>query len=96
MQYWADLHLHSHYAMATSKDATPEQLVFWARRKGLTLIGTGDLTHPGWRAELQAKLEEAEDGLWRLKSAYHLPAGSGSTSGPNRPLCPGGRGLHHL
>lgn len=82
MQYWADLHLHSHYAMATSKDATPEQLVFWARRKGLTLIGTGDLTHPGWRAELQAKLEEAEDGLWRLKPAYHLPTGSDLPAAP--------------
>ena len=68
MKYWADLHLHSHYAMATSKDARPEQLVLWARRKGLTLIGTGDFTHPGWRAELSAKLEEAEDGLWRLRS----------------------------
>ena len=67
MQYWADLHLHSHYAMAASKDAHPEELAFWARQKGLTLIGTGDFTHPGWWAELHAKLEEAEDGLWRLK-----------------------------
>lgn len=67
MQYWADLHLHSHYAMAASKDARPEQLALWARWKGLTLIGTGDFTHPGWRAELRAKLEEAGDGLWRLK-----------------------------
>jgi len=67
MRYWADLHLHSHYALAASKDARPEQLALWARRKGLTLIGAGDFTHPGWRAELSAKLEEAEDGLWRLK-----------------------------
>ena len=73
MKYWADLHLHSHYALATSKDANPEQLAFWAQRKGLTLIGTGDFTHPGWRAELRTKLEEAEDGLWRLKPAYQRP-----------------------
>ncbi|HEY8391602.1 MAG TPA: endonuclease Q family protein [Capillibacterium sp.] len=78
MQLWADLHIHSHYAMAASKDARPEQLAFWARRKGLSLIGTGDFTHPGWRAELKAKLEEAEDGLWRLKpeaagSGWDLP-----------------------
>ena len=76
MQYWADLHLHSHYAMAASKDAIPEQRDFWARRKGLTLVGTGDLTHPGWRAELRTKLEEAEEGLWRLKPSYELPPGS--------------------
>lgn len=76
MHYWADLHVHSRYAMAASKEITPEQLVFWARRKGLTLIGTGDLTHPGWRDELRTKLEEAEEGLWRLKPSCELPPGS--------------------
>lgn len=83
MKYWADLHLHSPYAMATSKDTTPEQLVFWARRKGLTLIGTGDLTHPEWRAELRTKLEEAEAGLWRLKPAYQPPPGAELPAAPD-------------
>ena len=73
MEYWADLHLHSHYALATSKDANPQMLTFWAQRKGLTIIGTGDFTHPGWRAELALKLEEAEEGLWRLKPGYTVP-----------------------
>lgn len=82
MHYWADLHLHSRYAMAASRDTNPEQLVFWARRKGLTLIGTGDLTHPGWRAELRDKLEEAEDGLWRLKPSCKLPPGSDLPAAP--------------
>ena len=72
MKYWADLHLHSRYSLATSRDTTPEKLVFWAERKGLALIGTGDLTHPAWREELRTKLEAAEDGLWRLKKAYHI------------------------
>ncbi|HBG16173.1 MAG TPA: DNA helicase UvrD, partial [Firmicutes bacterium] len=45
MKFWADLHLHSRYSMATSKDSNPEKLVHWAGRKGLALIGTGDLTH---------------------------------------------------
>ena len=45
----ADLHIHSRYSMATSKDGTPEMLDLWARKKGITLLGTGDMTHPIWR-----------------------------------------------
>lgn len=42
----ADLHTHSKYSRATSKECVPEYLDLWARRKGLDLIGTGDFTHP--------------------------------------------------
>jgi uncharacterized protein (TIGR00375 family) len=72
MKLWADLHIHSRYSMATSKKITPESLVFWAERKGLTIIGTGDFTHPLWRQELREKLEAAEDGLWKLKKDYYI------------------------
>lgn len=69
MEFCADLHLHSHYSMATSKDCIPPVLAQWAQRKGLKLIGTGDCTHPGWRQELRNWLEPvpAEDGVYRLK-----------------------------
>lgn len=43
------------------------------RKKGLDLIGTGDLTHPIWRQELREKLKPAEDGLYVLKEEYRLP-----------------------
>ena len=45
-------------------------LDYWARIKGIQIIGTGDLTHPGWLAELQEKLEPAEEGLFRLKESF--------------------------
>lgn len=70
MRFWADLHIHSKYSIATSKDCEPETLAYWATRKGLTLIGTGDLTHPAWRQILKDRLEPAEDGLWQLKKEY--------------------------
>ena len=73
MKQIADLHIHSKYSMATSKDGTPEMLDFWARKKGITLIGTGDMTHPVWRQELKEKLIPAEQGLFRLKDEYVLP-----------------------
>mgnify|MGYP000211177209 CR=1 FL=1 len=73
MKQIADLHIHSRYSMATSKDGTPEMLDFWARKKGITLLGTGDMTHPVWRQELKDKLVPAEQGLFRLKDEFVLP-----------------------
>jgi DNA helicase-2/ATP-dependent DNA helicase PcrA len=67
MRFIADLHIHSHFSRATSKDLVPEELSFWAQKKGIVVIGTGDFTHPGWLAELQEKLVEAENGLYRLR-----------------------------
>lgn len=69
----ADLHIHSRYSRATSRDCTPEALELWARRKGIQVVGTGDFTHPAWREELREKLRPAEDGLYCLKREYTLP-----------------------
>ncbi len=67
MSFMADLHIHSHYSRAVSKNMIPESLYRWAQLKGITVVGTGDFTHPAWFAELQEKLEPAEPGLYRLK-----------------------------
>ncbi len=79
--YIADLHIHSRYSRATSKDCVPSYLELWARKKGIDLIGTGDFTHPAWRKELAQELEPAEDGLYRLKGEYRIkdraPMGDG-------------------
>lgn len=73
--YIADLHIHSHYSRATSRDCTPESLDFWARRKGIDLLGTGDFTHPAWREELKEKLIPAEAGLYKLKEEFYKDRG---------------------
>lgn len=70
--YIADLHTHSKYSRATSKECTPEYLDLWARRKGIQMIGSGDFTHPAWRDELKEKLEPAEDGFYVLKKEYRI------------------------
>ena len=72
MEIIADLHIHSRYSMATSKLGTPEYLDLWARKKGISLVGTGDFTHPAWREELKEKLVPAESGLYRLRDEYVL------------------------
>ncbi len=67
MSFIADLHVHSRYSRAVSRDMVPESLYRWAQLKGITVVGTGDFTHPAWFTELQEKLEPAEPGLYRLK-----------------------------
>lgn len=69
MKTIADLHIHSRFSMATSKEGTPENLDFWARKKGISLIGTGDFTHPVWREELKERLVSEGNGLYRLRDA---------------------------
>lgn len=70
MKTIADLHIHSRFSMATSKEGTPENLDFWARKKGISLIGTGDFTHPVWREELKERLVSEGNGLYHLRDAY--------------------------
>ncbi len=71
----ADFHIHSLYSRATSKECTPEYLDLWARKKGITLVGTGDFTHPAWRDTLDETLVPApEEGLYLLRDASRLPA----------------------
>jgi uncharacterized protein (TIGR00375 family) len=63
----ADLHIHSKFSRACSKDCDIEHLSWWALRKGLTVLGTGDFTHPAWAAELKETLVPAEPGLFRIR-----------------------------
>ncbi len=67
MRFYADLHVHSKYSRATSKNADLEHLAYWAAKKGIALVGTGDFTHPAWNAEIKKKLVPAEPGLFRLR-----------------------------
>ena len=55
---FADLHIHSRFSRACSKDLTIENLVKWAKIKGLNLLGTGDFSHPIWIKEIKEKLKE--------------------------------------
>ncbi|MBM7083089.1 UvrD-helicase domain-containing protein [Micromonospora humidisoli] len=64
--FFADLHIHSKYSRACSRDLTLPNLGWWARRKGIGVLGTGDFTHPAWYDHLRETLQPAEPGLYRL------------------------------
>ena len=67
MRFIADLHVHSKFSRATAKDLDLEHLHISAQLKGISVVATGDFTHPGWLAEIREKLIPAEPGLFRLK-----------------------------
>ncbi|MFA6004713.1 MAG: endonuclease Q family protein [Elusimicrobiota bacterium] len=67
MRMIADLHIHSRFSRACSKSLCPETLYRWCQLKGISVLGTGDFTHPAWAQELKDKLIPAESGLFELK-----------------------------
>lgn len=67
MRIIADLHIHSKYSRATSREMSLESVASWAKLKGIGLLGTGDFTHPAHFASIEDKLEPAGTGLFALK-----------------------------
>ena len=72
MRFHADLHVHSKYSRATSRDLDLEHLAFWGARKGIAIVATGDCVHPVWLQELKEKLVPAASGLFRLRPEIEL------------------------
>ena len=67
MKFIADLHVHSKYSRATAKNLDLENLYIAGQLKGITVLGTGDATHPVWFSEIREKLVPAEAGLYKLR-----------------------------
>jgi len=69
MKIFADLHLHSRFSRACSKNITLETLEKSAIQKGLNILGVSDFTHPTWFKEIKLNLKEIDDtGLYQYKS----------------------------
>lgn len=67
METVVDLHVHSHYSRATSRNCDLRGLYQWGKLKGINIIGTGDFTHPKWIAECREQLALQQNGLYALK-----------------------------
>src|SRR3989338_5388289 len=70
MKVIADLQVHSRFSRATSKDITLKNLEKYAKLKGITLLGTGDFTHPEWLKELKSELTEDGSGILTSKTGF--------------------------
>lgn len=60
----ADLHIHSRYSRATSKEMMIPKIAEYAKLKGINMVATGDFTHPQWLKELKASLKTAGEGIY--------------------------------
>lgn len=67
--YIADLHYHSKYSRAVSRNMELDTMARWAQKKGIDVLTTADFTHPAWFAELREKLQLQDNGLYTLKSS---------------------------
>ncbi len=67
MEFVADLHLHSKYSRAVSQQMVLPEMAKWAVKKGINLLTTGDWTHPLWLREIKNQLEEAGEGVYKLR-----------------------------
>ncbi len=67
MKFIADLHIHSPYSRAVSPEMVFSGIDVWAKKKGITVMATGDFTHPRWVAEMEKHFIPAEPGLFTLK-----------------------------
>ncbi|MFA5049602.1 MAG: endonuclease Q family protein [Candidatus Micrarchaeia archaeon] len=75
MKIIADLHIHSKYARATSKNSDLDGLSEWGKIKGIDVLATGDITHPKWVLELKSNLKELENGLYEYKGQKFILSG---------------------
>jgi len=72
MKFIADLHIHSKYSRATSRDMDLDHISEWAKLKGIDLVATGDFTHPVWFEELRAKLKQDSSGLYEYRGVKFI------------------------
>ena len=72
MRVIADVHLHSKYSRATSREMDVENMARWCKIKGITVVGTGDFTHPIWFRELKLKLKPNDRGLYTFGGIHFM------------------------
>lgn len=72
MKFIADLHIHSRFSRATSKDMDIPAIAQAAKKKGIKLVATGDFTHPQYMQSLKRNLEPAADGLYSHEDTYFI------------------------
>lgn len=70
MKIISDLHIHSRFSRATSKELNIKNLEKYGKIKGINLLGTGDFTHPEWIKELKKELIEDDTGILKTKNNF--------------------------
>ncbi|MBY9012005.1 MAG: hypothetical protein KGD70_06495 [Candidatus Lokiarchaeota archaeon] len=68
----ADLHIHSPHSIAVSKKLNLDTMVETCKKKGLHILGTGDVLQPDWLKYLEKNLKKDGDGAFSYKDVYFV------------------------
>ena len=68
----SDLHIHSPHSIAVSKKLNLDTMVETCRKKGLNILGTGDVLQPDWLSYLDKNLTKDNDGAFSYKGVYFI------------------------
>jgi len=66
----ADLHIHSKYSRACSKNLDLPHIHAWCQLKGIDMVAASDFTYPAWFKDLHEQLEEVDKGVFELKKEF--------------------------
>jgi uncharacterized protein (TIGR00375 family) len=72
MQFIADLHIHSRFSRATSREMDIPSIAAAAKTKGIQLVATGDFTHPEYFQSLKQNLKPTGNGLFTHDGIYFI------------------------
>lgn len=84
--FTADLHIHSKYSRACSKNLDLPHIGAWCQRKGIDLVSTADFTYPAWFKMLHGQLEETAPGIYQLKKEFKDQHGGAVPDSCRRPV----------
>ena len=68
----SDLHIHSPHSIAVSKKLNLDTMVETGKKKGLQILGTGDVLQPEWLKYMEKNLKKDENGAFSYKDIYFI------------------------
>jgi len=70
--YNADLHIHSPHSIAVSPSLNLDTMLETCKKKGLNILGTGDVLQPDWFKYLQNNLEKEKNNIYSYNDVYFI------------------------
>lgn len=67
IEHVLDLHIHSKYSRACSPNLVLSKIAKACETRGITIVATGDFTHPAWFKSMREELAEAGAGIYKLR-----------------------------
>ena len=68
----ADLHIHSPHSIAVSKSLNLDTMIETGRKKGLHILGTGDILQPDWFKYMKQNLSKNNDQSFSYKGTFFI------------------------